>query len=126
MAEPFGWQAGGHTWKMTYDYHGSEELNTAGCLVSGCHSDASTVVGDFEDLEAEVDGLLAQLKTLLDAQGITAEGSDNSISGTYPAVVAGACLNYKAIVEDRSHGAHNPTYIKKLLNNSIAALQALQ
>jgi nitrate/TMAO reductase-like tetraheme cytochrome c subunit len=123
MAEPFGAQAGGHTWNMAYDYHGATEINTAGCMTTGCHSDAESVISNTEELQAEVQALLDELKGLLDAAGITAEGSDSSISGTYPAEVAGACLNYKAIVEDRSLGVHNPTYIKKVLQNSIAALQ---
>lgn len=121
MAEPFGQQAGGHTMNITYEYHGATEINTAGCME--CHSDADALVTNTEELQAEIQGLLDELKGLLDASGITAEGSDSSIPGTYPAEVAGACLNYKAIVEDRSLGVHNPTYIRKLLQNSIAALQ---
>lgn len=121
MAEPFGTQSGGHTMFMGYDYHGATELNVAGCL--SCHSDEAGLVANTEELQAEIGVLLAELKVLLDAKGITAEGSDNSVNGTYPAVVAGACLNYKAITEDRSLGVHNPTYVKSLLNNCIAALQ---
>jgi hypothetical protein len=121
MADAFGSQAGGHTMNITYDYHGATEVNTAGCIA--CHT-PEEAIQKLEELQPEVEALLAELKTELDAAGITAEGSDNSISGTYPADVAAACLNYKAIVEDRSLGVHNPTYIKGVLNNSIAALQA--
>lgn len=121
MAEAYGTQAGGHTWNMTYDYHGQETLNTAGCMT--CHTDAGSVVDDFDELETEVDGLMADLKVLLDAKGITADGSDTPIVGTYPAVVAGCFLNYQGLGQDKSHGAHNPSFVKKLLNNSIAALQ---
>jgi len=123
MAEAYGSQAGGHTWNMTYSSHGSVELNTAGCLVSGCHADAATVIGDFEDLETEVDTLLAQLQVLLTDKGIYNPGTGLANTGTYSANVAGAYLNWEAVEQDRSHGAHNPAYIKKLLNNSIAALQ---
>jgi hypothetical protein len=104
-----------------YVYHGANEVNVAGCL--GCHT-AEEAIQKVEELQPEIEALLAELKTELDAKGITTEGSDNSNSGTYPATVAAACLNYKAIVEDRSLGVHNPTYIKGVLNNSIAALQA--
>jgi hypothetical protein len=58
----------------------------------------------------------------LDAAGITEEGSDSSIPGTYPVEVAGGCLNYKALTEDRSLGVHNPTYIKHVLEYSIDLL----
>jgi hypothetical protein len=121
MAEAFGAQAGGHTWNMAYEYHGHEKLNFAGCL--SCHPDESALADKFDALETEVTGLLADLKVKLDANGITADGSDSPIPGTYPAVVAGTFLNYSAIMQDRSNGVHNPTYIKKLLQNSIAALQ---
>jgi len=33
-----------------------------------------------------------------------------------------AYLNYNAVVEDKSMGAHNPSYIKTLLDNSIAEM----
>jgi hypothetical protein len=121
MAEPFGVQSGGHTMFMGYEYHGAVELNVNGCV--GCHSDEESLIANTEELQMEVAELLAELKVLLDATGITAEGSDSSVPGTYSADVAAACLNYKAITEDRSLGIHNPTYIKKTLQNSIAALQ---
>jgi hypothetical protein len=121
MAEAYGTQSGGHTMWMGYDYHGSTVLNTAGCEASGCHA-GEDVQAMTEEFQAEISTLLAELKVKLDAAGITAEGSDNSVNGTYPGVVAGACLNYKALTEDKSLGVHNPKYIKKLLENSIAAL----
>ncbi len=121
MAEPYGVQSGGHTMFMGYEYHGAVELNVNGCV--GCHSDEESLIANTEELQMEVAELLAELKVLLDATGITAEGSDSSVPGTYSADVAAACLNYKAITEDRSLGIHNPTYIKKTLQNSIAALQ---
>jgi len=119
MADPFGAQAGGHTMNISYDYHGSTEVNLAGCMA--CHTDEDALVENTEELQAEIAALLAELKVKLDAAGITAEGSDSSIPGTYPVAVAGACLNYKALTEDRSLGVHNPTYIKKVLENTIAA-----
>ncbi len=57
MAEAYGTQAGGHTWNMTYMLHGAEDLNTAGCMVTGCHTDAGSVVDNFDALEVEVHGL---------------------------------------------------------------------
>jgi hypothetical protein len=120
MAEPYGAQAGGHTFFMGYEYHGGIELNLAGCIT--CHTDEDNLLENTEELQTEIAGLLVDLKLLLDAAEITEEGSDSSIGGTYTPEVAGACLNYKAITEDRSLGVHNPTYIKKLLEGSIALL----
>ncbi|MCB2218917.1 MAG: hypothetical protein KQI35_00880 [Bacteroidetes bacterium] len=118
MAEPFGQQAGGHTMNISYVYHGSTEVNVAGC--TDCHTDPDGLIENTEELQAEIQALLDELKGHLDAAGITEEGSDSSIPGTYSAEVAGACLNYKAITEDRSLGVHNPSYIKKVLQNTIA------
>jgi len=120
MAEAYGTQSGGHTMFMGYDYHGTLELNTAGCAT--CHSDIDGMLASTEALQEEVAALLADLKVRLDGLGATNEGSDNAVVGTFAPEVAGAVLNYKAITEDRSLGVHNPTYVKKLLNNTIAAL----
>ncbi len=122
MAEAYGTQAGGHTMYLGYDYHGTAELNTAGCAT--CHSDIDGMLAATEALQEEVAALLADLKTRLDELGATNPGSDNSVSGTFAPEVAGAVLNYKALTEDRSLGVHNPTYVKKVLNNTIAALPA--
>ncbi len=118
MAEPFGAQAGGHTMNIAYYYHGSTNVNHAGCI--SCH-DAETLAEKTQVFQDQIAALLVDLKVKLDAAGITAEGSYSPIPGTYQAVVAGACLNYKALTEDRSLGVHNPSYIKKILENSIAA-----
>jgi nitrate/TMAO reductase-like tetraheme cytochrome c subunit len=121
MAEAYGTQSGGHTMFMGYDYHGSAVLNTAGCV--GCHADIEGMLANTEELQAEVSAMLAELKTMLDEIGATNEGSDNSVAGTYPPEVAGAVLNYKALTEDRSLGVHNPSYVKKVLQNTMEALQ---
>ena len=111
MGEASGVTTGGHTFMY----------NSTGCV--SCHSDLTSLATNTEELQAEVTAMLAELKLLLDERGITAAGSDNSLAGTYPGVVAGACLNYKALTEDKSFGVHNPTYIKSVLQNSIDALQ---
>lgn len=115
MAEAVGASSGGHTMWM------GESLNTAGCETSGCH-EGEDVEALTEEFQAGISTLLADLKVKLDATGITAPGSDNSVPGTYPAVVGGACLDYKALTEDKSLGVHNPKYIKKLLENLNEAL----
>lgn len=115
MANGSGNTSGGHTFWM------GESLNTTGCTTAGCH-EGEDVAAFTEEFQAEIATLLAELKVKLDATGITREGSDNSVSGTYPALVAGACLDYKALTEDKSLGVHNPKYIKKLLQNLNEAL----
>ncbi|NQT77894.1 MAG: hypothetical protein HQ565_09285 [Bacteroidetes bacterium] len=121
MAEPYGAQAGGHTMNLTYEYHGHDVINPAGCIA--CHPNEDDLAAKIEVTQEEIQVLLDELKLLLDATGITEDGSDSSIPGTYAPEVAGACLNYKALTEDRSLGIHNPTYITKVLVSSIELLQ---
>jgi mono/diheme cytochrome c family protein len=121
MSDAYGTQAGGHTMWMGYEYHGSTVINTPSCNTAGCH-EGEEIEQITTEFQAEISGLLAELKVKLDASGITVEGSDSPVPGTYSANVAGACINYKAISEDKSKGVHNPKYIKKLLENTIAVM----
>jgi len=112
-------RAGGHTWSV--DNNGSDY--TAGCET--CHTSG---VDDFEHfgLQAEVQALLDDLAEALAAAGAlewdAEDGEWNDVSGEFPANVAAAFWNYMAVVEDRSLGLHNPTYVKGILEGSIAEL----
>ena len=79
-----------------------------------------------EDLGAAQDaiaGKIAELAELLKAKGLLDEAG-HPIVGVYPAAQAEALWNYILIeIEDGSVGAHNPPYIKALLDASIAAVQ---
>jgi hypothetical protein len=123
MAMPFGAQAGGHTMAMTYDYHGSEEDNVAGCMSAGCHSAGSVVDFDKFGDQTEVQSRLDALATLLRAKGIMAAApSTSSVAGTWPANVAAAFVNWQTINEDKSLGIHNPPYVLGILQASIDAM----
>ena len=77
----------------------------------------------IENLQiAGFDDDMAALKADLVALGVIQE-NDRPIPGTYPADVAQALWNYRTLLEDKSHGIHNPEYAKALLANSIEALQ---
>jgi len=118
MAAAFGNQAGGHTWKMTYEYHGSEEELIAGC--GNCHSTLTTF--DHVNLQTNVEELLEELATELKRIGIMS-ASGSSVSGTWPAEVAAAFVNWQMIEEDRSLGVHNPPYVTSVLNESIEVMK---
>lgn len=122
MAEPYGTQAGGHTWNMTYVYHGADAIWDAGCSSTSCHPAGEDIHKLAEEFQTEINLLLVELKTLLDTEGITRPGSDSNVNGKYPAVVAGAYIDYLALTEDGSLGIHNPKYVKKLLENLIDEL----
>jgi len=123
MADAYGAQAGGHTFNMSYDYHGSTEFNFAGCLTSGCHDDPDNLLVYVENKQAEIEVLMEELATLLTDQGLMREDGYLNVPGTYTNAQTGAFYNYKFLEEDRSKGIHNFKYSKKLLENSIAAIQ---
>ena len=117
MAAPYGDQARGHTMNMTYDYHGSEKANTAGCETSGCHTGFSDF--DYNGYQTEIQGLLDELRDSLLANNII-DSSDHIVPNVaYTANQAGAFINYYLILEDRSLGVHNTKYSRALLTNSI-------
>ncbi len=118
MAAAFGNQAGGHTWNMSYEYHGSEEENIAGCL--DCHNTLTTF--DYIGLQSHVEELLADLATELKRIGIMS-ASGSSVSGTWPADVAAAFVNWQMMEEDRSMGVHNPPYVVAILQGSITKMK---
>ncbi len=117
MAEAFGTAAGGHTWNMTYDYHGSENDNIAGCET--CHPGIEDF--DLNDVQTDIQVLLDSLASLMVTAGVqTASGS--AVAGTWSADLAGARINWQMCTEDRSLGVHNSKYVKALLTNSIESL----
>lgn len=128
MGAAFGGQAGGHTWKMTYEYHGSERDNVAGC--NTCH-DGFEDFAEWGDTPATVLALLEELESELIRVGVKAGLSDDytihglnvyAVTGDFPGDVAGAMLNWQIFAEDRSLGLHNPAYAKAVLQNSIEVL----
>jgi len=120
MATPInGAQAGGHSLNMEAD--GDENIN--GCKSSGCHSVSVTDFGAF-GVQADVQGKLDQLATLLRAKGIMAAApSVSSVAGTWPADVAAAFINWQMIAEDKRLGFHNPPYVQAVVQNTIEAMQ---
>lgn len=126
MSTPYGYMAGGHSWKMTYSAHGGPEtLNNTGCLTSNCHTSATTVATLFASVQTEVTTKLATLKAQLIAAGVYDVSNDLAKTGTFKANAVLAYLNYDAVVQDKSMGVHNPQYIRTLLDNSIAAMTTL-
>lgn len=122
MATAFGAQAGGHTFNMSYDYHGATVDNVAGCMTSGCHSS----VTDFSKggVQADVKAKLDELAGLLRTKGIMAAApSVSSVSGSFPGSVAAAFVNWQVINEDKSLGIHNPDYVLAILTNTIAEMK---
>jgi hypothetical protein len=128
MAAPFGGQAGGHTWAMAYEYHGSETGNTAGCNTGSCHDgdvdeeDAWNHPFDYDGIQTEVEDLLAELATELQRVGIM-RSDHYANTGTWDANLAAAFINWQMFEEDRSLGVHSPRYVPRVLQNTIEKVQ---
>lgn len=132
---PYGNGAGGHTWNPGLD----------GCNNEACHDGALTDF-NYNNVQTEIAALLEELRDELVAQGVvefveeehyavnpetgdielvvTPEGYE-PIVGIYTVEQAAAFFNWIGLEEDRSHGVHNPSYVKALLENSIEALQVV-
>jgi hypothetical protein len=122
MSDPYGIQAGGHTWNMTYEYHGAAAIWDAGCV--GCHT-SPDFHDDLEAFEDEINVMLEDIRILLEAQGVL-DADGYAVPGIMAADLAGSLLNYRYVaLEDRSVGIHNPFYVKALLTNTLEYLQTL-
>ncbi len=124
MAKPYGYLAGGHNMGMSYDSHGTETLNTTGCIT--CHSGETpaSITTKYNTLKTTIDGKLATLRAQLIAANIYNGATGLAKTGTFKANAALSYLTYNTIVEDRSNGMHNPGYIKVLLDNAITSMTA--
>jgi len=123
MAAAYGAQSGGHTWNMGYDYHGSTRGNYAGCNTAACHDgDVDTL--DFNDVQTEVEELLADLALELKRVGVMRAADHYAEKGTFAAEVAAAFINWQMFEEDRSLGVHSPRFVVAVLTNTIEAMAA--
>jgi nitrate/TMAO reductase-like tetraheme cytochrome c subunit len=115
---------GGHTFNVSaYNVEEDETVyNTGACV--GCHEDIGDNF-DYNGVQTEIDGLLAELQALLlDAGFVNAEGTPVTATGR-PADDAGAIWNFMFVGrEDRSRGVHNPAYARDLLQSSIAYMES--
>jgi hypothetical protein len=120
MANAYGSQAGGHTFNVSYDYHGTITPNMAAC--TDCHSGATSF--DIMGGQTEIAMLLDSLKSLMTDAGIYGYNGSYIYPGTYSAEDAGCYLNYQFVYADHSLGVHNTSYARALLTNSIEHLNA--
>ena len=85
-----------------------------------CHTTLTDF--DFNGVQTDVMAKMETLKALLVANGLLTD-TGSTIAGTFPIAHAGALFNYKTVLEDQSHGVHNPAYTMALLDESIAAFE---
>jgi hypothetical protein len=85
-----------------------------------CHAGAENY--DINGAQTAVAERMEELKAALTARGLL-DANGAPVPGTYDEKLATALWNYGVIEEDASHGVHNPTYIKALLDAAFAALE---
>ena len=125
MATPYGAQAGGHTMKMAYEYHGHDEPNLAGCNTVGCHGEDGLSEFNHNAVEDSIAANMAALRTKLLAAAFI-DSSDAVIADDdaplgLSEAQAGALYNYFFVLEDRSNGIHNYDYALALLKSALTA-----
>jgi hypothetical protein len=139
-------EIGGHSFNIHGTVHDALKLNVSGCV--SCHKDIGQVGsrdlfnvmaqedydrdGVKEPTQQEVQGLLDMLVNtsgtgLLQKLPIPMYKPDGTFAPTRstavrPVVEVAALYNYKMILEDRSRGIHNTTYVVQVLYDTIQAL----
>lgn len=88
------------------------------CLA--CHSGAESL--DINGLQTDVTAMMEELLAGLVALGYM-DDEGHPIPADAPAAHAAAVWNYRHVYQDHSHGAHNPTYTKALLQAGLDAIQ---
>lgn len=119
----FGSQAGGHTWWMTYDYHGAEVDNVAGCNQAGCHTNETTF--DVGGVQTQFTTDIETLRALLETHCIYDPANGRNKTGDFDSDIVAAYMNWQILSEDKSTGVHNAPYIEAVLANTIEYLQGL-
>ncbi|MGE5315124.1 MAG: ammonia-forming cytochrome c nitrite reductase subunit c552 [Acidobacteriota bacterium] len=124
--------------------HSNHEFKMDSAGVRGCttcHSTATDIAsiktrnqdydgnGKVEGFQAEVAGLLAQLKAKLPLDASTGEPvnmmKDSLKVKNRPELIK-AIWNYYLVANDGSHGVHNPQYVVALLKESIGSITGVQ
>ncbi len=127
---------GMHTWKMKYIApDGQEYDNITGCVT--CH----TGITKFDDIIAsydydmdgvvepfmkEVDGLVEKLAIALPPRGEPRVDWQQIRTDPDSVRLKQAYWNYRYVVEDKSHGVHNPKYVVRLLQLSISKITGVE
>lgn len=118
MATAQATNSGGHTFRVISE---TGTINSAACVE--CHPVAADLTSLVNAKQAEIEDLMAQLRTKLIDRGLLGADDYAIVPQDFEGHEAGALFNYKFVLEDQSNGVHNYKYARALLINSIAALQ---
>lgn len=121
---------GGHTWNPSLiACNTCHEASDEDFNYGGVRSDVAAKLETLRDelvrlgvVEFAEESIYELNEETGDIELVVLPGEYHVVPGTYPTVQARAFFNYVGLDEDRSFGAHNPKYVKALLQNSIEAL----
>lgn len=129
-----------------YEYgngQGGHTFNPALDACNDCHGATETDF-NYGGVQTEVEGLLEDLKVLLEGRGVIVLGTEevyelnpetgvielvvytegyHPVVGMHSMIEAQCFFNWFGLEKDHSLGAHNPKYVKALLQNSIKAME---
>ncbi len=112
-------EAGGHTFRVVSE---EGDLNTAGCVQ--CHMDTDELETKYEETQADIANLLDSLGNKMKDLGLLDDDLEYAVvPQDFTSLQLGVLWNYQYIKEDKSLGVHNYKYAKKLLENSIEAIE---
>lgn len=97
---------GGHTFQVT----------PAAC--TDCHTGATGNDYDLNGVYTNVQNMMAELDTCLQAAGVMSEDG-YAVEGEHPEPYVAAFLNYKTFYYDGSSGMHHPQFTVALLENTL-------
>ncbi len=117
-----GINGGGHMMNLGYTTStGTKAVITTSCTT--CHSDDTALNTLITTKRNEIDTLKMQLGDRLVQIGMLNPTTQRVVTGTWSAAQAGAFINYMLVKNDKGAASHNFPYAKKLLENSLAAIQ---
>ena len=90
------------------------------CQVDGCHT--SSKEDDLDDNLARIMAVGAALEAEGAVHFDDADGTYHPMYASLERDIFNAWWNFQSVYEDRSKGAHNPTYVDALLDQAEAAL----
>ena len=118
----FMYLLGGHSFRVITKGELGRHFNSAAC--QSCHEDIT--LADVEKSQQAVKTMMAELEELLPkfiAEETGAPAPKFPKDPTLTEVQSRASFNYYFVLKDGTWGVHNPVYIRKLLEDSMAALK---
>ena len=102
------------------------EINTAGCVASGCHPSAESATTDLTNLQASVqtrlDAIAAALGDVSTWEYTAGGGPDSDGQDAVTDTVKKVRFLYHYIISDGGKGVHNPQYVDAMLDEAESLL----